>query len=91
MKGYKVMTLIEYKELIETRLDIKDALLIENDVIIPNKDFLSKKRIKDNQWEDLFQFHINKKLYFTNRMKHFVAEITDRKLLTGNYYFEVRV
>jgi len=83
------MNLNEYKDLIESKLDIKDALLVDESKIVPNKAKLTKKAIKDLMIDDLFEYHMGK-LVFKNRLMSFVAEITDRKVLTGHYFFELR-
>ena len=78
-----------YRDLIESRLDIKGALLISDNAIIPNGQFLTKGNIKRLMIDDLFEYH-DRKLVFKNRLMSFVGEITDRKLLTGHYKFEMR-
>jgi len=83
------MNLNEYKDLIESKLDIKDTLLVDGSKIVPNKAKLTKKAIKDLMIDDLFEYHMGK-LVFKNRLMSFVAEITDRKVLTGHYFFELR-
>lgn len=82
------MTLIEYKELIETRLDLKGCLEIKDNRIVPNS-IINKAWIKQHHCDDLFSTH-NRKIIFTNRMMHFVSEMTDRKLYAGHYSFELR-
>lgn len=82
-------TLETFLEIIESRLDIKNCLKIENNTIIPNKTLLTKKYIKEHFLDDLFQYHEGK-LIFSNRFMSFVSEITDRKVLTGHYSLELR-
>jgi hypothetical protein len=83
-----MLELQTYLELIEKRLAIEGCLTIFDDKIIPSKS-LTKKEIKLKMWDDLFQFH-DRKLIFTNRFMSFVADITDRKVLTGHYHLELR-
>lgn len=85
------MDIVEYKELIEDKLDIKGTLLIQDDKIIPNKALLTKRYIKDSCLDDLFKYHVNNKVYMTNRLMSFVGDITDRQVLTDRYYMELRV
>lgn len=82
------MTLQEYKELIETRLDLKDCLEIKENKIVPSST-ITKAWIKSRHCDDLFSTH-NRKIIFTNRMMHFVSEMTDRKVYAGHYSFELR-
>lgn len=83
------MLLYEYKQLIETRLDILNCLTVRDDKIIPNTEILNKPFIKERFLDDLFSYS-NGKLIFTNRFMHFVADITDRKVLTGHYFLTLR-
>lgn len=83
------MSLYEYKKLIEDRLDILNCLTVREDKIIPNTEILNKSFIREMFLDDLFSYHQGK-LIFTNRFMHFVAEITDRKLLTGHYFLQLR-
>lgn len=83
------MTITDYKQLIETRLGISNALLLDGTKLIPNKALLTKAYIKTNLLDDLFQYH-NGKLVFTNRLLHLVAELTNRQVLTGHYHLEMR-
>lgn len=83
------MLIYEYKQLIEKRLDILNCLTVREDKIIPNTEILNKSFIRKMFLDDLFSYHQGK-LIFTNRFMHFVAEITDRKLLTGHYFLQLR-
>lgn len=82
-------TLNDYKALLETRLDISGTLTIEGNEIKPNAAKLTKATIKSMHLEDLFQFHQGK-LIFTNRMLHFVSDITDRQLFAAHYALTLR-
>lgn len=84
------MNLQAWLELIELKLGIQGMLKIHNGkIIIPNDDVLTKKFIKENHLDDLFEFH-SKTLVFKTRFLHLVGEITDRKVLTGHYFLELR-
>lgn len=83
------MDLNYYKVFIENALDIKNCLFVHNDKIIPNKQILTKKYIKDNLLDDLFSFHF-KRLHYSHRFLRLVGEITDRQVLCGNFYLEKR-
>jgi hypothetical protein len=82
-------TLQEYLDLIETRLYIKGMLKLQEGKIVPNKEVLTKKYIKETHTDDLFDFHFGR-LYFKNRFMHFVSEITDRQVFAGHYSLELR-
>jgi hypothetical protein len=83
------LTLQDYKDLIEQKLGIHDTLLVEHFRIIPNKTKLTKKFIKTNFLDDLFEYHLGKPVFKT-RLLSIVAELTNRQLLTGHYHFEKR-
>lgn len=83
------MNIHDYKKLIEDKLDIMNCLDIRDDKIIPNSEILNKAFIKEKFLDDLFQYHKGK-LIFTNRFMSFVADITDRKVLTGHYSLTLR-
>lgn len=83
------MNLQEFKELIETRLDIPETLTIEDHRIIPKGNKLTRNYIRDHHLDDLFSFHEGV-VYFTNRFMTFVGEITDRQVLTSHYFMILR-
>lgn len=82
------MTLIEYKDLLETRLDIRGALKIVDNKIIPSET-LTKKVIKEKMIDDLFSYHFGK-LYFTNRFLKVADELTNRSAYNGHYSLELK-
>ena len=78
-----------FKDLIESKLGLEGMLLMANDcILVPNDKILTRKFIKENCLDDLFEYHSNT-LIFKNRMLSLVSEITGRKLKTGHYFFEL--